>query len=1040
MTKRTRLFASFLLAIPLLSFSQNNPATVREYTKTFVTYPFSDPNPVPVVGLIYPYYRFDMFTDKPSNKEWKVVELENDYLKVMILPEIGGKIWAAIEKSTGKSFIYYNHVVKFRDIAMRGPWTSGGIEPNYGIIGHTPNCATPVDYVTMKNDDGSVSCVIGVLDLLTRTPWRVEINLPKDKAYFTTTSFWFNATPLEQPYYTWMNAGIRAKGNLQLIYPGTHYLGHGGEFKEWNINKENGKDISFYENNNFGGPKSYHVFGTYADFYGAYWHDDDFGMGRYAAHDEKPGKKIWIWGLSQQGMIWEKLLTDDDGQYVEVQSGRLFNQTAGSSTFTPFKHREFAPFATDRWTEYWFPVKETKGYVKANPHGALNVRRDSGNVKIAFSPLQYINDTLTVFDNDRIVYSKLLRLRPMETFADEVHQDVTPERLRVTLGGDKLIYNADPNVDTLARPLETPKDFDWNSVYGLYIQGKEYARQRLYAEAREKLDACLQKDRNYLPALTEMVMLLYRDMEYVEALDYARRALSIDTYDGGANYYYGLANLKLGKVTDAKDGFDIASASVEYRDAAYTELSRVYLKEKNLERAIHYAGKSLEFNSGNLEALQVLAIVYRMQNNREKATEILGKLLSLDPLNHFARCEKYLWTEQESDRNAFTAFVRNEMPDETFLELAIWYYEVDCLRECEKVLALDVKNPEMLYWRAFVLNKLHDPSYAIHVENADNASPDLVFPFRPETAEVLRWVIENDDHWQPKYYLGLIYWSVNNIEKTKQLLSQCGTAPGYAPFYAARAEVFKGEEQYLLDLRHAAKLDGKEWRYGRMLANYSIERKHFDEALKIAERYYGMSPDNYIMGMLYAKALLLNGKYEQCVRLLGKLDILPYEGATDGRLLYRESKLMLALQRMKSKSFREALHEVDDARLWPENLGVGKPYPDDVDERLEDWLALKCYGWQNATRESDSLLKKIISTGSKGYGTGTLISAWALQRAGRQTDAENLFKEWRAGEPESGLAKWCQSVFKGEGEKVPEGISGDESFRVLKELLSNHIQ
>ena len=171
-------------------------ATVKEYSKIFKTYPFSDPDPVPGMGKIYPYFRFDGYTDKPIQKEWKVVELENDYLRVMILPEIGGKIWAAIEKSTGKSFIYYNHVVKFRDVAMRGPWTSGGIEPNYGIIGHTPNCATPVDYVTIKKPDGSVSCVIGVLDLLTRTSWKIDINLPADKAYLSTSSFWYNASPL----------------------------------------------------------------------------------------------------------------------------------------------------------------------------------------------------------------------------------------------------------------------------------------------------------------------------------------------------------------------------------------------------------------------------------------------------------------------------------------------------------------------------------------------------------------------------------------------------------------------------------------------------------------------------------------------------------------------------------------------------------------------------------------------------------------------------------------------------------------------------
>src|SRR5690349_24098846 len=92
-------------------------ATIKEYNKIFTTYPFSDPDPVPEMSKIYPYYRFDGYTDKPIQKQWKVVELENDFIKVMILPEVGWKIWTAIEKSTGKRFIYYNQVVKFRDVA-----------------------------------------------------------------------------------------------------------------------------------------------------------------------------------------------------------------------------------------------------------------------------------------------------------------------------------------------------------------------------------------------------------------------------------------------------------------------------------------------------------------------------------------------------------------------------------------------------------------------------------------------------------------------------------------------------------------------------------------------------------------------------------------------------------------------------------------------------------------------------------------------------------------------------------------------------------
>ena len=129
-------------------FAQQEFASAKEYKMVFPTYPFSDPNPIPLLTPVYPYFRFDGFTNKPVQKEWKVVELENSYIKILILPEIGGKIWAAIEKSTNRPFLYYNHAVKFRDIAMRGPWTSGGLEANYGIIGHTPNCATPVDYIT----------------------------------------------------------------------------------------------------------------------------------------------------------------------------------------------------------------------------------------------------------------------------------------------------------------------------------------------------------------------------------------------------------------------------------------------------------------------------------------------------------------------------------------------------------------------------------------------------------------------------------------------------------------------------------------------------------------------------------------------------------------------------------------------------------------------------------------------------------------------------------------------------------------------------
>lgn len=1031
--KKTLILVQFFLLLFNASWSQQK-ATIKEYNKSFTTYPFSDPDPVPQMTKIYPYYRFDGYTDKPVQKEWKVVELENDYIKVMILPEVGGKIWAAIEKSTGKPFIYYNHVVKFRDVAMRGPWTSGGLEANYGIIGHTPNCATPVDYTTTHKNDGSVSCIIGVLDLLTRTTWRIDINLPKDKAYFTTSSFWYNASPFEQPYYTWMNTGIKAKGNLQFIYPGTKYLGHSGEYSDWPINKENGKDISFYENNNFGEYKSYHVFGKYTDFFGGYWHDEDFGMGRYSTHDDKPGKKIWIWGLSQQGMIWEKLLTDTDGQYVEVQSGRLFNQSAEGSTFTPFKHKGFLPHTTDVWTEYWFPVLKTKGFVEANNYGALNLKKEDGWIKIYFSPIQALRDELVIKDGDKIIYSKAVDLKTLKLFSDSFKLNTTGDHLVVTLGKNKLEYDASPGANVLSRPVDSPADFDWNSAYGLYLQGKENIRQRYYVLAEENLKSCLKKDANYMPALTDYAMLLYRNMKYSEALVMVKKALSIDTYDPAANYYYGLINNKLGNISDAKDGFDIASMGMEYRTAAYTALTNIYLKENNLSKAIDYAHKAIDFNKYAIDAYQMLAVIDRVRNNKLYSNKILDTILLYDPLNHFARFEKYLWENSAGNKQQFIGLIKNEMPQQTFLELAAWYYNINKTKEAEQVLQLSKPNAEILYWLSFLQNK---------PVPVNDLNPELVFPFRTETAEVLQNLIKTNDNWLLKYHLALIQWNNNNIPAAKDLFAQCGKQPGYAPFYAVRGNFNMSNDstKVLADLQQAAKLDKNNWRYGKALINYYLKQKQFDEASNIASQYYKRFPENYILGMLNVKALLVNKQYASANNILQTIKILPNEGATDGRQLYRETQLMLALEQMKNKEYAKALEYISAARLWPDELGVGKPYDADIDERLEDWLAYQNYLKLKNETGAQQMLNKILSfpyannKGNISSSANNLISAWAMKISGKEEQAEKFLKDWNTKAPGNNLAQWAMSAYQGRKSDLQADMSTNENYRILQQWI-----
>ena len=146
MKNHSKIFvASVIAAFSFGSFA-NGAATVTEAVVEMPTYPFSDPDPVPAVSeKRYPYFRYDGSTAEKENKAWKTVVLENEKIRVTMMPDIGGKVWGAYDKKSGVDFIYHNHVVKFRDIAMRGPWCSGGIEFNFGIIGHAPSSATPVD-------------------------------------------------------------------------------------------------------------------------------------------------------------------------------------------------------------------------------------------------------------------------------------------------------------------------------------------------------------------------------------------------------------------------------------------------------------------------------------------------------------------------------------------------------------------------------------------------------------------------------------------------------------------------------------------------------------------------------------------------------------------------------------------------------------------------------------------------------------------------------------------------------------------------------
>lgn len=1017
MKKMLILLCATSLLQPL--FAQQ--ATVTETVETVKTYPFSDPDPVADPSdLFYPYFRFDGFSAKGINRQWKVVSLENDYIKLTLFPEIGGKIWGAVDKTTGKEFIYNNHVVKFRDIAMRGPWTSGGIEFNFGIIGHAPTSSTPIDYVTRQKPDGSVSCYVSSYELVTRTLWTVEVNLPKDKAYFTTTTTWHNSSSIDQPYYQWMNAGYPTAGNAEFCYPGTNYIGHGGELHSFPLD-EQGRDISWYEKNDFGNSKSYHIVGKYNDFYGAYWHDNDFGSIHHAGYDEKLGMKIFLWGLSREGGIWEDLLTDTNGQYIELQSGRMYNQPASNSSLTPYKHTAFGPQATDRWTEYWFPVKGIKGVSKASRIGALNVLREDGFLKLYFSPLQKLSTTIKLYEGEKEMNSIPLNCGVLETWKDSIplNKAVAAGRLKVVVGEDLLVYSEVPSDNITSRPKQLPADFDWSSAYGLYTQGEQWMNQKVLDKAEKFLLASLEKDPYFVPALTDLASLYYRQGRYDEALARCKTALSINTYDGDVNYLYGLCNMALGNHTDAKDGFSVASYSPRVRSAAYEKLAEMYLMDRNWTKAEHYALRSKEFNQMNLSADHVLMVVYRKTNQPEKAKALIDPLLEDLPLYHAARFEQLYQGEGSGHPiDDLQSLIRNELPFETYMELAEWYESVGCTEEALSLLSCAGNYPIALYKQAYLLHQAgNDDESRGMLQRAGALSPAMVFPFRPSSLKALEWAKTVQPDWKIDYYEALIRWANQDKAKALELLENCGEAD-YAPFYLSRASLKEGESR-LADLLKAEQIE-MSWRTGFALINHYVANNQWQKAVETGKKYTKKYPSNYYIGLKYAKALCETGQYQPCISLLSRMQVLPNEGSYAGRAVYREANLYRAMEQLSHKNYKQVVKSVETSKEWPENLGVGKPYDNMIDNRLEDYLEAKAAAGQGDSRKTSALLAAVAdyTISRSHFESGNLLSALALRESGKVQEADHMVAAWSTDFPENRVVQWCTAIYRGEKEKA----------------------
>lgn len=1036
------VLALLLLGLPLQARSQERTegprARITEEVRTLQTYPFSEPNPVPVLvrdRRLYPYHTFEGYAHISEPRDWTVVTLENEHIQVFVLPEAGGKVWGAVVKETGHEFIYRNEVMKFRNIALRGPWTSGGIELNFGVIGHTPATATPVDYRLRENDDGSVSCIVGSMDLPSRTHWRVEIRLPADRAYFETRVLWTNPTFLEQPYYNWMTGAAFARDDLEMAMPGSAYLQHSGQVEEWPVDPE-GRYLPAYDNNRFGGHKSYHVVGELHDFFGGYYHDAGYGFGHWSRYEEMPGQKLWLWALSREGGVWEELLTDTDGQYVEFQAGRLLVQYSPGSAVNPITQATFHPQSTSAWSETWFPVEGIGGLTEASREGAMHVILDGGDLTVAVNAFGATRDTVKVWSGGELMEARPVELQVLEPRRVRVRVD--PDRpYRVQLPVLGLAYTSDPEEQTLSRPFQTPPEA-WEEVPRgdrAAFQARERARGRYYRGARDLYEEALEWEPWHREARLGLAALDLRSARFREGLEHVTRILQLDAYDAEANFLAGLLYRALGQTADARDALGWAARSPAFRAGAYVGLAELMIREGDWEEAIRCGRLALDFDRHGPAAWRVLAVAGRHTGNGALAEEARTALLRVDPLHHLVPAEEYLETLTPATARRALDALGGEYPEQTLLEMVAWYAGAGLRDDARALLTLAWQedlpevsisggltgpgadagrrfsaNPLLQAWRGYLRRDGSssasgpDPSFLATVPD-----PSFSFPYRPESLPVLRWASRASGNWVWKYLLALNLWALDRDQEAGEILASLGQEPDFGPFYVTRGLLLQDilEADPRADLQRGVALDPE----NRVLHVYLL--RHLQDAgdwapsLEAVREAKERFPEDFTLDLMEAKALINLGAPRDAAELLADTHVLPSENGRESHLLWEQAHTLAGLSALEAGDAESARRDLLLAMQWPEHLGQGRPYQ--PEERLPRFLlgmaedALdheeEAAGAYRAVVDGTPGLARALAHGPKapipGLGSGLdLLAISALERLGQEEAVERLLRSW----------------------------------------------
>ncbi|MDR0869236.1 MAG: DUF5107 domain-containing protein, partial [Planctomycetaceae bacterium] len=424
-------------------------------------------------GHIYPYPLYDVLTDNKVDKKYNAVYLENEFIQLCVLPEMGGRILSATDKTNNYEFFYRQHVIKPALIGMLGAWMSGGVEWNIPHH-HRPSSFMPIDHKTVENPDGSKTVWVGETELRHRLKWSVGLTLHPNSSLVEAKVKIINRTPLIQSFLYWANVSVHCDENYQVIFPPSIEFGVGHsktQFRRWNI--DNGKDISWWKN--FDSPSSVFAWDFDNDFLAGFDHAKQAGTVHFANHHIVGGKKFFLWGNNPESFMWEKMLTDNDGQYLELMVGAFSDNQPDYSWIGPGEVREFE--------QYWYPIRSIKSVKNANKQAAVNLERTSPDkVFIGFNTTTaYKNAKVVLRLGEKNLYEKSIDIDPAHPSTQEIEVPKTTVDTEffvelLTADGKELVSyrpvtKSEPEKE-LPKPVETTKPAaEYQTVEELYLTG-----------------------------------------------------------------------------------------------------------------------------------------------------------------------------------------------------------------------------------------------------------------------------------------------------------------------------------------------------------------------------------------------------------------------------------------------------------------------------------------------------------------------------------------------------------------------------------------